>query len=306
MGGANLDYDLVNDTLDITGAVIYDFGGEIHGESLHIDDIIINGNDITSSTGTVDFNDDDLTTTGDFKTTTGALWSIGNGGAPNYGGVYYGFRDDTSISSGNTLFSLRAGGADGGANYQAAELRFAARGSWTAASQGTALLWYLTPEGSITPDLYYNFRADYLHIRKDNQKISFGVGLTDLELYSDGDDGRIDVTGKLLLNRAIATGTATITASADNTNVSGINTLFITTTAGNVVIGGFQGGVDGQVLYIARKDATNDLTLEHAEGVGTQDIIMHEGSDETIDGYGGFVLICDGSDWYDCSHAKHV
>lgn len=111
---------------------------------------------------------------------------------------------------------------------------------------------------------------------------------------------------KLQVVGAIASSTLTVTASADNTDVSGVNTMFITTSGGSVIIGGFKGGVAGQVLYIARKDATNDLTLEHAEGVGTQDIIMHEGTDETIDNYGGFVLVCDGSDWYDCSHAKHV
>jgi len=67
---------------------------------------------------------------------------------------------------------------------------------------------------------------------------------------------------------AISSATATVTTSADNTDVSGINTLWVTTTGGAVVLGGLTGGVDGQVLYIIRKDTTNDLTLEHAEGVG--------------------------------------
>ena len=116
---------------------------------------------------------------------------------------------------------------------------------------------------------------------------------------SVGDEG-INTEGKISSN------TATMTASSDDYDVSEINTLFITTAGGNVVLGGLKGGVAGQYLYIARKDATNDLTLEHLEGVGTQDIYMHEGSDETIDSWGGFTLICDGSDWYDCSHAKHV
>ena len=33
---------------------------------------------------------------------------------------------------------------------------------------------------------------------------------------------------------------------------------------------------------------------------------MHEGTDETIGTWGGFTLVCDGSNWYDVSHAKHV
>ena len=32
---------------------------------------------------------------------------------------------------------------------------------------------------------------------------------------------------------------------------------------------------------------------------------MHQGADEVIDA-GGVVLMCDGSDWYDVSHAEHV
>jgi len=113
-------------------------------------------------------------------------------------------------------------------------------------------------------------------------------------------DSNLDVTGKISSN------TSTLTASSDDYDVSGINILFVTTAGGNVVLGGLKGGVDGQYLHIARKDATNDLTLEHLEGVGTQEIYMHEGTDETIDSWGGFTLVCDGSDWYDVSHAKHV
>jgi len=125
------------------------------------------------------------------------------------------------------------------------------------------------------------------------------------EISSTGDfkqkgSGNIDTEGKISSN------TATLSASSDDYDVSSVNTLFVTTAGGSVVLGGLKGGVAGQYLYIARKDATNDFTIEHLEGVGTQDIYMHEGTDETIDSWGGFTLICDGSDWYDVSHAKHV
>jgi len=115
----------------------------------------------------------------------------------------------------------------------------------------------------------------------------------------------LTVGGNIDAGNRISSGTATISASADNTDVSNINTLFVTTAGGAVVLGGLTGGVDGQVLYIVRKDTTNDLTLENAEGEGDQDFIMHQGTDELID-TGGVVLVCDGSDWYDASHAKHV
>jgi len=118
----------------------------------------------------------------------------------------------------------------------------------------------------------------------------------------------LDVRGDVLVKARISSGTATITASSDTTSVSGINTLFITCAGGNVVIGGFTGGIDGQILHVIRKCATgNDVTLEHVEGVSDQDIYLHVGADETLNGeYGGWILVCDGSDWYDCSHAKHV
>jgi len=117
--------------------------------------------------------------------------------------------------------------------------------------------------------------------------------------------GTTTPSSKLDVNGAISSASLTVTASADDTDVSGVNTMWVTTSGGAVVLGGLKGGVDGQVLYVIRKDTTNDLTLENEEGVGTQDFKMHQGSDEVIDA-GGVVLVCDGSDWYDVSHAKHV
>jgi len=47
--------------------------------------------------------------------------------------------------------------------------------------------------------------------------------------------------------------------------------------------------------------------LEHNEGTGNQDIFLHAGADETLNGeYGGWVLVCNGTHWYDTSHSKHV
>lgn len=97
-------------------------------------------------------------------------------------------------------------------------------------------------------------------------------------------------------------------APQDDVNVSGINTLFIDCALNDVVIGGMLGGVNGQVLHVVRLCASiNDVTLEHNEGTGNQDIFMHRGADETLTGeYGGWTLVCNGTNWYDVSHAKHV
>ena len=119
--------------------------------------------------------------------------------------------------------------------------------------------------------------------------------------------GVTDPHSKLEVNGAISSAVTTITASADDTNVSGINTLFIN-PAGAVNIGGFTGGVAGQVLYVQIVDADQTVTIEDQEGVAdTQQIYMHKGADEVLTSErGGFVLICDGTSWYDCSHARHV
>jgi len=113
----------------------------------------------------------------------------------------------------------------------------------------------------------------------------------------------------LTINGAISSATMTITESADDTDVSGVNTLFVNTTGGDVILGGLVGGVDGQKLSVIKIVAVNDLILEHEEGIGgdTDDFFMHQIDDEIIDS-GGVPLVFNGTTekWYDVSHAKHV
>lgn len=115
---------------------------------------------------------------------------------------------------------------------------------------------------------------------------------------------------KLRVAGAIASASLTfaLVGPTDDLDVSGVNTLFINAGANAVTIGGFVGGVDGQILNIVIINPANDVKLEHAEGGGDQDILLHAGADETIDGhYGGWTLICHaGVDWHDASHSKHV
>lgn len=97
-------------------------------------------------------------------------------------------------------------------------------------------------------------------------------------------------------------------AAQDDVDVSGIGVLFLDCSGHDIIIGGFVGGVNGQVLQISRLcAAANDATLEHNEGGGEQDILLHAGGDETLTGeYGGWTLACNGTNWYDISHAKHT
>ena len=63
------------------------------------------------------------------------------------------------------------------------------------------------------------------------------------------------------------------------------------------------------ILFVSAITNGQDITLEHAEGIGgaTQDIYLHSGIDETLSTeYGGWTLTCNGTNWYDTSHAKHV
>jgi len=119
--------------------------------------------------------------------------------------------------------------------------------------------------------------------------------------------------GPILAYRAMGapyTGTKTHSAEGptDNVDVTDIGILFIDCSANDVTIGGFVGGINGQILRIAKTcTAAHDVTMEHEEGTGNQDMHLHAGIDETLRGeYGGWLLVCDGSAWYDISHAKHV
>ena len=128
----------------------------------------------------------------------------------------------------------------------------------------------------------------------------------------------IDIDSKLIIDKdsnldtteRISSGTlmTDTTGPTDDLDVSGVNTVFIDATSNAVTIGGFVGGVNGQILHIVKCCATaNNVTLEHNEGGGSQDIFLHAGADETLNAeYGGWTLVCNGSDWFDASHARHV
>ena len=94
----------------------------------------------------------------------------------------------------------------------------------------------------------------------------------------------------------------------NDVDVSNVNILFLDCSANDITIGGFKRGVNGQVLHIAKIcTAVQDVTMKHEAVSGNQDMHLHAGGDETLRGeYGGWVLVCDGTSWYDISHAKHV
>mgnify|MGYP003677856999 CR=1 FL=1 len=95
------------------------------------------------------------------------------------------------------------------------------------------------------------------------------------------------------------------TGPTDSIDVSGTTVLEVDTSSNNVTIGGFAGGVQGQILYIVKTDTTNFINLEHNESpsVGDQQkIFLTSGANERVVGYGGYTLYCNGDDWFSLSN----
>lgn len=163
----------------------------------------------------------------------------------------------------------------------------------------------------------YRNGEDYVEPRNDFKAVTsrnlFAFGRTFsqdlLVLTVDGDMGlgMPDPHSKLEVGGAVSSATVTITASSDVLDVSGVNTVFVNISA-DIILGGLVGGVDGQVVNFAFiGNFTNHCRFEHAAGIGgsTQDFINHTAADEDID-HGGCVYECNGTNWYDISHARHV
>ncbi len=97
-------------------------------------------------------------------------------------------------------------------------------------------------------------------------------------------------------------------AQQNAVDVSNVNVLFLDASTNDITIADFVGGINGQVLHIAKVDeSANNVTLKDHVIAGNQEIHLHAEADETLNNeHGGWNLVCDGNDWYDTSHAKHV
>jgi hypothetical protein len=158
--------------------------------------------------------------------------------------------------------------------------------------------------------------TDELNLRGGTNGIDFLIGATEQINLTDGKlapttNSDIDLGDSThyykntYSDRFISqTATASATGPTDNFNVAGVNVVLIDTSSNNVTIGGFVGGVAGQVLYVVRTSTTNSATLEYNEGTGNQDIFLKSEVDETLDVYGGWVLVCNGTNWYECVNNK--
>lgn len=109
----------------------------------------------------------------------------------------------------------------------------------------------------------------------------------------------------LIVHGAISSDVVEVTASQTNLDVSAVNTVFINITS-NIILSGLTGGVLGQIIeFVYKGNYVNTATFEDTAGTGDQDFYMHSRGDEVING-GGMTMTCDGSNWFDGGHARHV
>jgi hypothetical protein len=144
----------------------------------------------------------------------------------------------------------------------------------------------LNVTGDVTVD------TDTLKVDATNNRVGIGT---------ESPTTTLDVEGTVSYKH-----TAFTTAGpTDSIDVSDTTVLEVDTSSNNVVIGGFSGGVQGQVLYIVKTDTTNFIQLEHDEtpAAGShQKIFLTSGADERVVGYGGYTLYCNGTNWYSLSN----
>ena len=173
------------------------------------------------------------------------------------------------------------------------------------AQNGTQALRFSDRNGT-EGQLQYN--SQYLKLRMltdaadgtDTKRLTVlgGQDATAVGIGTDDPTTTLDVEGTVSYKH-----TAFSTAGpTDNIDVSDTTVLEVDTSGGNVVIGGFTGGVQGQILYIVKTDTANFIQLEHNEGGGSQDIFLTTGSDERVVGYGGYTLYCNGTSWFSLSN----
>lgn len=110
--------------------------------------------------------------------------------------------------------------------------------------------------------------------------------------------GTSSPTAKLNVNGAIVGGQKG-DSSPDNTDVSGVNSLTVSTGAGSRTINGLVGGVTGQVLHIIKTNSASTLTIadQNATSPGVE-IKTADGNNISLTNFGGVTLLFyDGAWW---------
>ena len=137
-------------------------------------------------------------------------------------------------------------------------------------------------------------------------QISAGNSHTD-HIYIDGGGGSTDgyvgvgtnsPTTKLDVEGSVSYKHISLTADSDDLDVSGC-TVVECTPSGTDRLGGFTGGVQGQVIHVLKVDSgLGRLIIEHNEGTGNQDIFLSSAADVMLAARGGITLYCNGTSWF--------
>ena len=283
--------------------------GDLTGlTSLVVDNITIDAATITSDTGTISLNNDNLTTTGaidcaEISNTLGDLKI-----EPDIQGNVILF-SDTDVASGTTdgnhlIIHRKAAEGDASMDFYVNEFN---QGVWSAGAgmvftQSSGIMSFENQTGNYAHfrckqgyyfDIYNTTGNDFFVIRdrvgsaerfkvyrqgqieipQDNAKMGFGLTTTDLELYSDGTDGHIDTTGDLLISGNITT---TGTGTFDDVIVSNLAIDSAVYTDGSSQLtttaptSGTIGYWDrtGTILSPANGPGSDDITTSGAIGIG--------------------------------------
>ena len=123
-----------------------------------------------------------------------------------------------------------------------------------------------------------------------------------IRVYDDSaDEEKFVYADTLAVYNQVGT-TLTVAGPTNDVDVTGVSVVFTAGATGPVVIGGFVGGVNGQVLHVVSTETTHGFTLENAEAAGDQDIFLSAEADTSVATKGGgIILVCDGSNWYEAA-----
>ena len=142
-----------------------------------------------------------------------------------------------------------------------------------------------------------------------------GTGNQDILLSSESDETLVNYGGWLLIcdgsnwyeiDEKLGVKTFSTAGPTDNVDVAGVGLLLVDSSGNDVTIGAFTGGINGQVLQVARTSGSNEVTLEHNEGTGNQDILLAKSADDLLDTFGGWTLVCNGTSWIEVGKYKGV
>lgn len=85
----------------------------------------------------------------------------------------------------------------------------------------------------------------------------------------------------------------------DDIDVSGVSMIFLDSSEYAITIGGLDGGVAGQQLFLSVIDATETITIENDETTGEQKLMLDGAGDVTLNVNEGMHLVCDGTNWWE-------